>query len=407
MRHSLVFLLILGFTVPVYEAQAQPLACGPDDRQCLEESLGLACSQTEATCLDWLQQVQAHNLTENPEWRLIAAAGYAALRDLAGSPEDANRYRELSRSNYSEMLETWPDGYYAAQAYVGMATNTDDRDESIAMMRNAVSADPSNSITAFLFARFLLGRGQDDDYREAADAYRSAYLAQSRGGYYYAASALGLYAGTGQVEKADELRDQVARDSGINGFAEEVVSDEFFQDPERGTVVLETACHRYVIAIFGPETCLNGIDNLVEATRLPIALAERQSIVDVAIPALRGLASMGGGSEAEPRGWHDRFSALLQEWIDSEVATAAVYFYWAGTQSNVNAAVSGYERAVRLAPGNGEYRYRLAREILKQGRFDEAIEHLILARDTLPENSGVTTESVDREILKAESGRDN
>jgi tetratricopeptide (TPR) repeat protein len=413
MRYQLAFLLILGFATPEYRLQAQSLECGADDGQCLIDSLGLACSHTleafEETCLAWVQRVEAHPLAANAEWKLVAAAAYYSLAELADSEAAVQGYSERSRAINQDVLTRWSVGPFASEAYVGLSNlvllESEDVSEVIRLGRMAVAADPEHDTTMWLLANWLVQRGESGDLREAADLYRSAYVAGGSRSWYWAANALSLYRSTGQQDQIEIFLKHVTRDSGMDGFVEEVVSSRFARDPERAAAVLETACHSYVIAIFGPETCLNGIDNLVEATRLPIALAERQSIVDAAIPALRGLAAMGGGSAAEPRGWHDRFGALLQEWVDSEVATAAVYFYWAGTQSNVNAAVSGYETAVRLAPGNGEYRYRLARAIFKQGRLDEAIEQLGLARDTLPARSGITVESVDRQMRIIEMAR--
>jgi hypothetical protein len=42
---------------------------------------------------------------------------------------------------------------------------------------------------------------------------------------------------------------------------------------------------------------------------------------------------------------------------------------------------------------------------MEQGRFAEAIEELRIARDTLPENVGLSPTSVDAQIRRAESGR--
>jgi hypothetical protein len=171
---------------------------------------------------------------------------------------------------------------------------TDDIDESISLLRDGIRADPSNENTPYFLAMALQSRGADGDYSEAADLYRRTYFA--RGGFSYAAAnALQLYALSGQADQAAAFETEVATYSGMDVFADEVSSPQFSQNLGQAMAVLETACRRYVIVIFGPETCATGIDTLVAATRSTNYLPERRAIVDVATEGMRMLTIAGGG----------------------------------------------------------------------------------------------------------------
>jgi tetratricopeptide (TPR) repeat protein len=171
--------------------------------------------------------------------------------------------------------------------------------------------------------------------------------------------------------------------------------------------VPETACHSYIVPIFGPETCASGIENLVAATRATASQLQRRAIVDVAAKAMRRLTVAQGLSEEDRSRFSDGFGQILREWINSGAATATAYVLWAQhPESGLDESVVALERALELEPDNGQYRYWLSMAYIAQRRFDEAIENLTIARDTLPDNVGISTESVDTRIRQAESERD-
>jgi tetratricopeptide (TPR) repeat protein len=212
--------------------------------------------------------------------------------------------------------------------------------------------------------------------------------------------------GLGRVIARGYSTNEVARDSGMVDFAAEVASPAFAQNLDRATLVFETACQNYIIAMFGPETCANGIDKLVAATRSTNYLPERRAVADVATEGMRMLTVSGAATAEEINERESKFGSILREWIDTQAATAATYVLWAQHRdSDLDEAISAFERAVELAPENGRYRYWLAQRYIEQERFDEAIEQLDLARGMLPENVGITSESVDREMRRAESER--
>lgn len=419
MHHLLLTVSAVAIAATVFEslAQSQLLDCGADDRQCLADNLRIACRETDAaaeSCLDWVtREVETSSFAGSPEWMLTAARGYFLAADQLREEEEAERLRERSRAIFHDVLLTWPDSQYAMEAHMGLATiATIARDiaERISSLRNALRIEPGRRNTMVFLANALVDRGENRDLSEAADLYRSAYLASGDTPLWtHARAALELYASIGEADRAAAFRDEISRDSGMAEFADEIASEGFAQDLERAAAVLETACNRYIVAIFGPGTCETGIDKLVQATRTIAVPAERRSIADVATVAMTELSVSGAVAAvtAEERNRRDfRFGAILQEWIASGAATARVYVLWAqNPNSSLSEGIAAFERAVELAPDNGQYHYWLAQGYIWQGRFDEGIEHLMLARDTLPENVGLTPDIVDGEISRAELAR--
>ena len=398
---ALSFVIGLG-AVLLSPTSAQDVSCGPDDRECLEDRYAAACAgsaSAPAPCLAFARRIESHELADRPEWRLIAAVAYARMADLPG-PAEEQSFRDRSETILRELLAEWPEGYYAGQAYIGLAGFAADDDETISLLRSAMAADPENTAAPYFLAGRLEARGENQDVLEAADLYRKTYSA--RGGFMSAAgNALRLYASIGQTEAHDTFRAQVAQDRGMDRYADDVRSADFAQDPERARDVLATACLVYVVAIFGSEVCADGIDSLAEASRTTSLETAREAVVDAAAEGIRLLRSAGWVAENRER--DVRHDSILREWMDSGVATARVYVLWAQRpESGFDESLTALEKAVELAPDNGQYRYWLAHRYIQQYRLDEAIENLSIARDTLPENVGLTTDSVDRELRRAE-----
>ena len=154
----LIVLSILGFAMPIRHAQAQTLSCAVDDGQCLQDAMNVACSPRDSSldaCLTWLRRLEEDSAAGNPEWRLTAASGYFRAARLARAEEDADRFRERSGAILREVLSRWQDGYYANQAYVGLANLSSSADEEISLLYHALHADPDNQNTMLILASHL------------------------------------------------------------------------------------------------------------------------------------------------------------------------------------------------------------------------------------------------------------
>ncbi len=273
-------------------------------------------------------------------------------------------------------------------------------------MRDAMRADPDDAYTPWSLARKLARRagasGLSEDYLEAADMFRTAYRMNEQS-WYRAVNALRLYDVAGDTDEAERFRAEVASDSGMIDFADEVVADRFAHDLERAAEILGTACHSYIVPIFGSDTCAGGIDTLVEATRTVVSLAEREAIAEVAVEAMRRLMVADGVTEDQRSRFSQEFGMVQREWIDGGVQTAAVFLHYSNLVGDAELSLWALENAVELEPDNGLYRYWLGSRYLDFGRFDEALEHLQRARPDLPENFRL--ESLDLRIQRAEAGR--
>lgn len=394
-------------------AQSQALDCGVDDAvQCLSNGLRMACRETEATaesCLAWLRrEVEARTFASgDPEWELASGRGYSLAADLSKSVDEAERLKRQGRSIFQDVITFWPDSGYAMRAYMGLAALAPDLQEKISFLREALRIEPNRSHTMTFLADALAVRGAAVDLREAADLYRKAGLNST---------ALELYASIGQTEQVAALKAEVARDSGMAVFEEEIATGRLVQNLERAAEIVETACHISNIEILGRQTCAAAVDSLVTATRhTGASVTARQSLAAVAVEGMRMLriADDGrlGDTKDEVRQRYFQLRITLQQWIDAGIANAAVYVLLAQLPSaldpsvdDLDESVTAYERAVELAPDNGQYRYWLALGYIEQSRFGEANQHLRIVRDSLAENGEPTREAVDFQIRRTEIG---
>lgn len=420
MRKLLLVLPVLAVAVPFPRTGAQSVSCGADDGQCLSNSLRLACEETKATaesCLGWLgRDIEASPFASNPEWKLAAGRGYLLAAELLRSADDAERFRERSRSIFQDVIAGWPDSEYARRAYRGLSTVARDVHERIYFLRNVLRLEPTRANNMAFLADALTARGESGDTREAAELYRRAYGASGDPKVWgFASDALKLFTSVGLADEAAALKAQVARDSGMAGFDAEVAAGRFAQNLGRAAEVIGIACNRFIVDIFGRGTCANALSSLADATRRSAApSSERQSLVDVTVEGMRMLRIEDDARYSETgderRIRYAQLRAVLQEWIDTDIATASAYVLFAQLPSaldpsadDLDESVSAYQRAVELAPDNTQYRYWLALGYIEQDRFDEALEHLRIVRDSLTENLGPDPELVDAQIRKAET----
>jgi tetratricopeptide (TPR) repeat protein len=367
--------------------------------------------------LAWLRRdVEPSSFAQDPEWKLAAGSGSSLAAELSKSADDAERFRQRSRSVFQDVIAGWPDSSYAMRAYLNLTALALDVHERISFLRYAWRIEPNRVHNITFLANALASRGSASDLKEAADLYRSAYESGSRRNLGFASNAMDLYASIGQPERAAALKAQVARDSGMATFEEEIATGRLVQDLKRATEVVETACHNSFVKLFGRQNCANALDSLVAATRRrDMSAAERQSLASIAVEGMGMLRIADDGRFGETKEQlserYFQLRTILQEWIEAGIAPAAAYVFLARLPSasdpwsdDLNESVSAFERAVELAPDNGRYRYWLALGYIEQGRFDEANQHLRMVRDSLAENAEPSRESVDFQIRRTEIG---
>jgi tetratricopeptide (TPR) repeat protein len=414
-RYLLIVLVasVVATNLPQSESRAQAVECSVDDLRCLTEGLQQACEQpasVEESCVTWLSRVDRLDLTQYPEAQLLMAGSYYTLASrIASSEADAARYRERSRIAYQEVLALWPTGEYGFRANLGLANLADNGADKILFARRGMQAAPGDERAMRALAMILVSRGEVVDRREAAGLYLDAFAASGRPfSWYYAYRAIGIYEGIGLYEQASAAREMVERVSEVQRMSIDISSGRIAQDLSLAGEVLEVACDAYYIEISGSETCANAVDALAtEASRLSVPLERRKAVVDVATEGIRLLGAAGDRTltleEISQRQQQQR--EHLQTWIDNGSAAAATYVRLAELTPDLDERVATMERAVELAPNNGQFRYWLALEYIEQGKPDDAMEQLQAARSAAEEveDPGISLEAIDSRIRQVES----
>lgn len=397
-------LFLLAVSACLFVSSSPALAQFPDcdaaDRECLELALAEECRANSATpdsCLSWLDRVEAHPSAGQPEWRLIAAGGYRELAGLVRDEQEGEQYRERSASIFREVLTYWPAGPAAQQAYFGLAIlSYEDLDQRIALARSALQALPDHPTTLRLLAQSLVERGENSDLAEAAELYGKEHEIRRHDDWWMPAmNALQLFEATGQGSRAAEFKRQVAADSGMDEFIDEVTRSSFGDDTARAALVLDTACQRHIMAIFGHETCEQGIRALIPISRVANSIEHRVATAELVIDAmlqLRFADAYQYNSEVDLDAW---YLSLLDEWIENGVNSAKISFRWAQRRADPKEAISALEYSVGLEPENGEYLYRLARAYFAGGQLQDALEFLKLARNHMDDIPGASEERFD------------
>ena len=115
-----------------------------------------------------------------------------------------------------------------------------------------------------------------------------------------------------------------------------------------------------------------------------------RQLVSFEMPAPLALTPRGGGRKAGAKIFGSAMAAyraerygdareLLAQALEAGESAPGLAFYLgvcALHQGDVDAAVAGLERAVRIEPGLGEYNWYLAQALLQSGRGDEALVQL-------------------------------
>ncbi len=351
-----------------------------------------------------LNRLDAHPMQSAPEMRLIAASLYYRFASLSGS-SDAQNLRELSRIANREVLANQTNGFFAGGAYVGLANLAETHDERLGFLQSAVRADPDDMSLPELLAMHLSQRTDDASFAEAAEHMRRAYTLRARRDpdgtdlkrWHVGASVVGYYTRSEQPDKAAEFLEQLRRDSRMDVLAEDVLSVRFANDSRHAEQALRTACSRYIVGLFGADTCMNGITTLVDAVD---TAAPDEHHLRLASVATEGMADLITGQDEET--YREIFVPILRRWVDYGVHTASVFMRYSNNVGDAELSLWALENAVELEPDNGQYRYWLGIRYLDLGRYDEALEQLQRARPDMRE--GFDFELLDQRIRHAEAG---
>lgn len=385
--------------LPTAGTYSQPLECGAEDYTCLARSYELACrepSTAATTCEAWLERLEAHAFADQPAWQLAAAAAYYSLSEWSEATNATQELRERSTMLLENVLLEQESGRFASEAYLGLAAWTDDLDENIALLRQALLADPSNAPAAETLARLLATRGSEPALLEAAEAMESAYLAQrDPKRWHLASSAVALYESAGETSRAQRLKERVFAESGMNQLLDRL---EELDDAARAKGLLGQACNVDLVALFGADRCLRGIESVASAVGLEQDLESQQRLAEAATIGMTSVINAPGFDSDEEA----RFRAVYETFISLGVRSAEVYEAYSHLLDDPILARLALEEASDLAPQNGQLLFRLGLAYLNEGMWQKAIASLEKAEPLLPE--WVPQEVITMQLERARAG---
>jgi tetratricopeptide (TPR) repeat protein len=374
--------------------------CSADDSACLTRGYEAACRiperATPESCDIWLKNLEAHEFAEQPAWRIAAAVAYHSLAEKSSSPELAEEYRERSARLYQDVISTYPTGPAASEAYIGLSALTDDLDEYVELMRRAVAANPNSAFALEFLSHSLEQRGSESDMREAASFLEAAYADRSDPKkWYLGLRTVRLYEAVGELDRAQNFQKRMYSDS---GFAEMEIEFGSLDDIERVESTLSRACNDSLVALFGMDTCLKGIESVVQGVTAEQDSERQQLLADAASSGMQRAAVAPGVAAEE----HASFKATYELFISLGIHSAKVYEAWSNYLADPDQAISALEKAVKLAPDDGALVYRLGLFYLEQERWETAIDTFEKARPNLP--AGFSRELLEMQLQRAEAG---
>ncbi len=144
-------------------AHAQGADCGRNDSACLLAEFESVCRtppiSSAVTCAAWLETLEAHEFSAEPQWQLIAGSAHRTLARMSDDPVAAAESVEASRASYLSVLDETQIGAVAADAYLGLSLIAGDPEERLVHLRRAVEADPANGMYAEFLARVIYADG--------------------------------------------------------------------------------------------------------------------------------------------------------------------------------------------------------------------------------------------------------
>jgi len=111
------------------------------------------------------------------------------------------------------------------------------------------------------------------------------------------------------------------------------------------------------------------------------------------------------GAAAQEAGLYDKAAELFRKTIAMDPANAAepynyLGYMWAEQNSHLEEAEDAVKRALQLDPDNGAYLDSMAWVEYRQGKYDQALEHLKRALENLPREDAVVFEHLGDVYLK-------
>jgi tetratricopeptide (TPR) repeat protein len=370
-RRKLIFPLacLLVCTNPPTLA-ATPKTCPDGDFDCFERHQVAACyepsTSTTETCRAWIHTLdqQASKGSSDAELRLAHAS--RALADLATDPAVQAKYNARARSIYRERIRRDADD---AQALLALATLADDDEEMIGLLQRGVALAPEEAASTHLLASKLHKRNRPGDALAAAIYMERAYDAMKPERWaHHASSTHWYYQQAGANDLAARFRARVIDDWGARTLAD-VADDTAPDDVER---TLEIVCDSYATGVLGTQMCGQSIAAVMRYLTSSGVTPRTQALADAAAGAMENFGRDEWALGCEPPESQPAFTSGLDTLLALGFESAPVLSAFARV-APCGERLQTLQRAVELAPQDGDLVWRLGGAYASDGRWDEAL----------------------------------
>lgn len=386
-------LIAAGVAAP---SHAQPGNLDLDRRcgtiECVDEISQAYChwsSSKAEDCRLFVRALEDSARAASRDFRLCRARALGGLEGLVADDAERTPLRQRQTEIYGILIRDDPRD---ADALVGLAEITEQRDEKLALFRRAVAADPRSPLNLRLLA-MTLDDGTPEEIAESVEHMRKAYeIADIPHRWHLAQVVVDHMVQVGLHQEALEFQRSALSEMGVPN-AEQVVRRAMARDGARPSRELVSAvgllCDRRTIRLGTTHPCVNGIEALSAASIAQGAGVSKETLDTIAHASLDALCDIDAANQ-DRRLW-ERLQGALAQFSGTSLETPllldarAQAMSMLGTSSDVERPSMLLERAVTLAPYDGDTRVRLGQVYMDEGRVADAIVQLQAAIPLLPD----------------------
>lgn len=391
-------------------ALSQVRGCQISDTECVEQRIVQHCralTATAADCLSWIEDLESSSPPDSIDAVIAQANSYYSLAELAARQQSLDNEDEIER-----YFKTSRDLYQAAHdqnnsnldALHGLAATSQSTEENTHWLREIAAENPTDSIAIRGLADRLAASGSSgalEASRLKMDAYNATESSSKK--WSLAQSALEILEQAGLEAEYDAFRQRVLSDldmSNIESEFHDYINTKNVSDLQAR---LATPCDASVIQMFGAAPC-DALVMLILTMSESFDASERVEVLDYTAEMAKNI--FGNTSFNSISEWYGELRSHLQlNFIAVGTDSAGIYsLNEVITRDNPAESILSAQKAVELAPDNGQYRMILGQKYLSQGDADEALAQFDHAKALLPDYMKTILDSM---IVSAQTLRDS
>lgn len=388
---------------------SQVRGCQITDTPCVDERIVQHCrlpTSTAAECLSWIEDVESLSPPDSVDALIAQANSYHSLAILLGRERNADNNAEIERHFATSR------GFFQAaydrdnsntDAMHGLSATSESNEEKLRWARAIIAENPTDAVSILILSDLV--PSDSSGAREASTVYMNAYNATEPSGrkWNLARSTLRILERGGLEAEHDAFKERVLSDldmSNIESDFREYIATKNVSDLKARLV---TACDVSVIGMFDAAPC-DALVMLILTMSESFDASERVEVLDHTAEMAKNI--FGNTSFDSITEWYENLRSYIQlNFIAMGTDSAGIYsLNEVLTRDDPAESILSAQKAVELAPGNGQYRLILGHKYLSQGDADEAIAQFTHAKALLPEHMQII---LDSNIARAENLRDS